>query len=158
MCGLAFAFDDAQPFGIGGQLSDELFGLAALVRLSKDMQAEMDHLHADGCKPLTRRSGQIVGEIHPNGMKQSGGPDLYLDSVLGTTPRTGKAQQALDDGVCILNPPALPMQGHHAGGGRAIDVQLLAHMPIQGAAIGHFDQWALETAATWASMCLPFTW
>jgi hypothetical protein len=158
MCGLTFTFDDAQQFGVGGQGRDELFGLAALVRLGEEIQAAIDHLHGDGCKRLIERFSHTVSEIHQNGIQQPGGPDFNLDSLLGATPKTGKAQQAFDDGVCILNPPALPIQGHPVGGGQAIDIQLIAQIPIPGAAIGHFDQSALETAGTWASMYVPFTW
>ena len=48
MRGLPFTFGDAQQFGVGGQVSDGLLSLAALVRLSKEIHVAIDQRDRDG--------------------------------------------------------------------------------------------------------------
>lgn len=108
MSGFAFTFDDAEQFGVGGQVSDDIIHLAALVSLRKEIKAAIYHFHGDGCKRLIERFGDTVGEIHQNSIEQPGRPDLNLDGVLSAAPKIGETQQTLDDGIRIFNAPALP--------------------------------------------------
>ncbi len=52
MCGFAFAFDNAQQFGVGRQVSDHIIRLAAMVSLGEEIETAIYHFHGDGRKRL----------------------------------------------------------------------------------------------------------
>lgn len=121
MCGLAF--DDAEQLGVGRKVGDDVFGLAAVVGLGEEVQAAIDHFNGDGRERLIEGLGDAVGEIDEDGVEQPSGPDLDLDDILCSTPEIGQPQQAFDDGIGILDPPALPIQGHQVGRRQALGIQ-----------------------------------
>ena len=90
-------------------------------------------------KGLGQRFSHGVGQVHQHRLEEPRRPQLQFHGVLGPAPAIGQSQQPFHDGVGVLDPPPLPVEGHDLLDGETLRIEFVSQVAIPHALVQNLN-------------------